>query len=45
MSDALEAAYQAAKAEASPVPAETLAEACEWLNARIEEIETRGLTR
>jgi hypothetical protein len=41
MSDVLEAAYQAAKDEGSLVPAETLAEACAWLNARIEEIDTR----
>jgi hypothetical protein len=45
MSHVLEAAYQAAKTEGSPVLAETLAEACAWLNARIEEIDTQGSSR
>jgi hypothetical protein len=40
MPDILEAAYQANKDEAILVLAETLAEACAWLNARIEEIDT-----
>jgi hypothetical protein len=39
MPDVLEAAYQANKEEGSPVLAETLAEACAWLTALIEEID------
>jgi Nucleotidyl transferase AbiEii toxin, Type IV TA system len=38
MPELLEAAYQAAKPEPTSVLAETLAQACAWLNARIEEI-------
>jgi len=43
MSDILEALYQKAKDEASQADllAENLAQACAWLNARIEEIDTR----